>query len=220
MMTFTNEQNISLDFYQEVAQSTTANIWKRLFDILVAIIVTISVLMWLIPVIGLLIKLTSPGPVLFIQLRTGLNGKPFRCLKLRTMVHKQEYKTFKQTTFNDSRVTSIGQWLRRTNLDEMPQFLNVLMGHMSVVGPRPHAIEHDAEFWYSLPNYEKRYIILPGITGLAQVRGARGITDDSRKMQHRLRYDLFYIKTRSLGQDAQICWWTVKSMFIKDPNAW
>ncbi|MBC3787153.1 lipopolysaccharide/colanic/teichoic acid biosynthesis glycosyltransferase [Spirosoma sp. LMG 31448] len=128
--------------------------------------------------------------------------------------------TFKQAVPNDKRVTNIGRFLRKTNLDEIPQFFNVLVGDMSIVGPRPHAIEHDANYWFILPDFEKRYTVLPGITGLAQVRGARGVTDDQKvKMQHRLRYDLFYIKKYTLLHDIQICWWTLKSTLKGDKNA-
>ncbi len=110
---------------------------KRTFDLLVASIVTITVLIWLVPLLALLIKSTSPGPIMFVQMRTGRDGKPFRCLKFRTMTYERN-AAFKQASRNDLRVTRIGRILRKTNLDEMPQFLNVLLGDMSVVGPRPH----------------------------------------------------------------------------------
>ncbi len=222
MLTFPSVQVLQRDFDPVVYtnQPSTLNLEKRLFDLLVAGLVTVSVLLWLVPIVGLLIKCTSPGPILFVQWRTGLDGQPFRCFKFRTMVHNQQRTPFEQTVFRDSRVTRLGAWLRRTNLDEMPQFLNVLMGNMSVVGPRPHAIQHDSEFWFSLPGYDKRYTVLPGITGLAQVRGARGITDDVRKMEQRLRYDLFYIRKNSFWGDLQICWWTLESMFKGNSKAW
>ncbi len=221
-LTFTNVPNIQFDFDQKLDRPVSYGLWKWLFDVVVASIVTVCILTWMIPVVGLLIKLTSPGPILFVQWRTGRYGQAFRCFKFRTMLHNGAHGqgTFRQTVYGDDRVTRIGQFLRKTNLDEMPQFLNVLIGDMSVVGPRPHAIQHDAEFWASLPNYAKRYAIPPGITGLAQVRGARGITDDVKKMEERLRYDLFYIRKKTLRHDVQICWWTVQSMFRGDPKAW
>lgn len=223
-LTFTNVPNIHLDLDQDLDfdQPISYGLRKWLFDVVVASIVVVCVLTWMMPIIGLLIKLTSPGPVFFVQWRTGRYGQPFRCFKFRTMHHNRAHGhvPFRQTAHGDTRVTRIGQFLRKTNLDEMPQFLNVLMGNMSVVGPRPHAIQHDAEFWFSLPNYPRRYSIPPGITGLAQVRGARGITDDIKKMEQRLRYDLFYIRKKTLFHDAQICWWTVASMFRGDPKAW
>lgn len=194
-------------------------ILKRCFDLLMASFVILFVLSWLIPILGLLIILESRGPMLFIQLRTGLNGRSFRCFKFRTMTYERN-ATFKQAVRNDHRITRIGGFLRRTNLDEMPQFVNVLLGDMSIVGPRPHAVQHDADYWTLLTEYHKRYEVRPGITGLAQVRGARGGTDQQVKMKHRLRYDLFYIKKRTLRQDLLICWWTLKLTLKGDKNAW
>ena len=192
---------------------------KRGFDIVVSVLVAISVLIWLIPLLGLLIKLSSPGPILFVQMRTGRKGQPFPCLKLRTMVHNPKAE-FVQAGRNDSRVTRIGKFLRKSNLDEMPQFLNVLAGHMSIVGPRPHPLPLDAKFWHSMPGYKGRYMVKPGITGLAQVRGARGETREVHKMMHRVRYDHLYIRRQSPWLDAKICWWTVQSTIKGSENAW
>ena len=195
------------------------SIYKRLFDLSLASLMTIAILIWLIPLVGLLIKLESKGPILFIQLRTGRNGKPFFCFKFRTMTHERN-AIFKQAIKDDDRVTRIGKFLRKTSIDEMPQFLNVLIGNMSIVGPRPHAIEHDANYWGVLKGYQNRYAALPGITGLAQVRGSRGITDKFVKINHRLQYDLFYIRKHTLLLDIKICWWTVTEMLKGDKNAW
>ncbi|WP_460954020.1 sugar transferase [Spirosoma litoris] len=192
---------------------------KRIFDICFSLVVTVFVLSWLIPVIGLLIVLGSRGPVLYIQKRTGLRGASFNCLKFRTMTYKPENE-FRQATKNDNRVTPLGRFLRKTNLDEMPQFLNVLLGEMSVVGPRPHALQHSAQFWNSMPEYRKRYRVKPGITGLAQVRGCRGETEILMKMQHRVRYDRFYNRKKSAGLDIWICWLTIKAMITGNKNAW
>ena len=192
---------------------------KRVFDVIIAISVTASVLIWLIPLLGLLIKLTSPGPALFVQLRTGRNGRVFPCLKFRTMTYARN-AGFKQATRNDQRVTRIGKFLRQSNLDEMPQFLNVLAGHMSVVGPRPHALPHDAQYWHTMPGYKDRYTVKPGITGLAQVRGARGETSETYKMKMRVQYDSLYIRRQSTRLDAKICWWTVKAALNGNRNAW
>ena len=126
---------------------------------------------------------------------------------------------FKQAKRNDPRVTQIGRWLRKSSLDELPQFLNVMMGDMSLVGPRPHPLQLDAQFWYEIPDYEKRYQIQPGITGLAQAKGFRGITDHPLKMKHRVKYDLFYLEHRSLALDMAICWWTIRSMAKGNENA-
>ncbi|QJW87996.1 sugar transferase [Spirosoma taeanense] len=222
MLTSIDIESIELDIAKEShhAYKLINNPWKRPFDLLLATLVTVGVLIWMIPLVGLLIKATSPGPVFFVQWRTGRNGRPFHCYKFRTMLHDHQNITFRQAVHNDARITTVGRWLRRTNLDEMPQFLNVLIGNMSLVGPRPHAIQHDAEFWFRLPNYHKRYDVLPGITGLAQVRGARGLTDNALKMKHRLQYDLFYIRKHSLWQDIVICWQTAIKMFGGNTNGW
>ncbi|GAB3784016.1 hypothetical protein GCM10028818_42890 [Spirosoma horti] len=192
---------------------------KRLFDIGFSFLICLFVLSWLIPMLGMAIRLNSPGPILFVQLRTGRRGQQFRCFKLRTMVSRPETE-FQQATKNDPRITKLGQVLRKTNLDELPQFLNVLLGDMSVVGPRPHPIPLDAKHWYTLPNYPERYAVKPGITGLAQVRGCRGETDTLQKMEHRVRLDRWYIAKRSIGLDLKICWWTVAKTLQGDSKAW
>ena len=191
---------------------------KRLFDIVVASLVILSLLIWFIPLIGLLIRLTSPGPILFIQLRTGRNGRPFRCLKFRTMTYQRDAE-FKQATKNDNRVTPIGRFLRKSNIDELPQVFNVLLGNMSIVGPRPHPIQLDAQHWHTLPGYPDRYAVKPGITGLAQVRGCRGETAQLIDMAHRVRLDRFYIRKRSIGMDLKICWCTAINMILGDKKA-
>jgi len=192
---------------------------KRLFDIGFSLLICLFVLSWLIPMLGMAIRINSPGPILFVQLRTGRKGRQFHCFKLRTMVSRPE-TVFQQATQNDPRVTKLGQVLRKTNLDELPQFLNVLLGDMSVVGPRPHPIPLDAKHWYTLPNYPERYAVKPGITGLAQVRGCRGETDTLQKMAHRVRLDRWYIARRSPVLDLKICWWTVTKMIQGDKKAW
>lgn len=192
---------------------------KRLFDLTVAGIVTITVLSWLIPLIALIIRLTSKGPALYVQVRSGQDGRQFQCLKFRTMTYNPQAK-FVQATRFDHRVTRVGRVLRRTNLDELPQFLNVLAGHMSIVGPRPHPLPLDAQYWDTMPGYAERYRVKPGITGLAQVRGCRGETSKPFQMAHRVRYDHLYIRRQSITLDARICWWTIKTALKGNPNAW
>jgi putative colanic acid biosysnthesis UDP-glucose lipid carrier transferase len=191
---------------------------KRLFDIVAVVILFVLILSWLMPVLSLLVYFSSPGPIFFKQFRTGLNGRIFYCYKFRSM-YVYGPDEFKQAQRDDPRVTKIGRWLRRTNLDELPQFLNVLMGDMSLIGPRPHPIQLDAEYCNEITDYQKRYRIIPGITGLAQAKGLRGITDHPLKMKHRVKYDLFYQEHRSLALDLAICWWTITSMFKGDENA-
>lgn len=202
----------------KISQPSATPFGKRCFDVVMASFVTMTVLIWLVPIIGTLIKLSSPGPVFFIQWRTGRNGRKFRCLKFRTM-RANQVAPFKQASANDPRITKIGAFLRKTNLDEMPQFLNVLLGDMSIVGPRPHAVEHDAQYWSVVPNFPARYLVKPGITGLAQTRGLRGEAG-LRDMEMRLKMDQWYIKKRSAMLDAKICWWTVEKMIKGDEKAY
>lgn len=192
---------------------------KRIFDLCFSLLVTLTILSWMIPLMGIIIRLTSKGPILYVQKRTGYRGIAFDCLKFRTMTHNPA-ASFAQAIKNDNRVTPVGRFLRRTNLDEMPQFLNVLKGDMSIVGPRPHALPHSAQYWNTMPDYRKRYRVKPGITGLAQVRGCRGETDALIKMQHRVKYDRFYNRKKSPLLDVWICWLTVKSMVKGNVNAW
>ncbi|MGV3558428.1 sugar transferase [Larkinella arboricola] len=207
--------------YYVVSETTTKKsqpVAKRCFDIIVSLLVAIFILSWLLPLIGLLIRLESKGPVLFVQLRSGINGRPFPCLKFRTMKH-QKNASFKQATQNDIRITKIGRILRKTNLDELPQVLNVLAGHMSVVGPRPHPIPLDVQYLPLIPEYKHRFAVKPGITGLAQSKGFRGETSELNQMRHRVRYDVWYTKYSSILLDIKICWWTIEKMVKGDENA-
>ncbi|MBO0933184.1 sugar transferase [Fibrella aquatilis] len=202
----------------DVQQTWYTQYGKRIFDVAVALLVCVFVLSWLFPLMGLAICACSPGPALFIQERTGRRGTVFGCFKFRTMRHQAD-ATFRQATASDSRVTAIGRFLRKTNLDELPQFLNVLLGDMSIVGPRPHAVAHDAQYWASISNYRYRYTVKPGITGLAQVRGARGEAC-LMKMRHRVKYDLHYMKRQSLLFDVYLCWATARQMLTGCTNAY
>jgi lipopolysaccharide/colanic/teichoic acid biosynthesis glycosyltransferase len=160
---------------------------------------------------ALAIKLDSPGPVLFRQTRHGLGREPFRILKFRSMTATEEDGPVRQATREDARVTRVGRWLRRFNIDELPQLLNVIRGDMSLVGPRPHAIAHDQVFEGQLPYYTRRYRVRPGLTGWAQVNGLRGPTDTREKIERRVRYDLDYIARRSHWLDLKILVLTVVS---------
>jgi putative colanic acid biosynthesis UDP-glucose lipid carrier transferase len=181
---------------------------KRLEDIvlgtLILMIITIPML-----IIGTWIKLTSPGPVLFRQRRYGLNGEVIRVLKFRSMTVTEDGAVIKQATEGDARVTKLGAFLRRTNLDELPQFLNVIEGSMSIVGPRPHAVAHNELYRRKIQGYMLRHKVKPGITGWAQVNGWRGETDTLEKMEKRIEHDLDYIRNWSLLWDLQIIFMTV-----------
>lgn len=166
------------------------------------------------------VKLSSPGPVFFKQLRHGWDGRPIKVYKFRTMVvHEERRGQVTQASRGDTRVTRVGAFLRRTSLDEIPQFINVLQGRMSVVGPRPHAIEHNHYYMDRIDSYMQRHKVKPGITGWAQVNGLRGETDTLEKMQRRVEHDLFYIDNWSLGFDLRIILMTVLRGFV-DPNAY
>jgi putative colanic acid biosysnthesis UDP-glucose lipid carrier transferase len=182
---------------------------KRLFDICFSLCVIFFVLSWLFPIIALLIKFKSKGSVLFLQDRIGLKGKKFSCFKFRTMSVQENGSVVEQAKRDDDRVTKVGAFLRRTNLDEMPQFFNVLMGDMSVVGPRPHAVAHDIEFQSRKEAYVLRQYMKPGITGWAQVNGWRGPTDTYQKISGRTEFDLWYFHHGSIFLDIKIVFLTL-----------
>jgi putative colanic acid biosynthesis UDP-glucose lipid carrier transferase len=166
-------------------------------------------------VLAIGIKLTSPGPVFFRQIRKGVDGQPFGIYKFRSMtVHHEAHGQLTQASRNDSRVTKLGSFMRRTSLDELPQFLNVLLGQMSVVGPRPHAVEHDDLYKDQVYGYMHRYRIKPGITGWAQVNGYRGATTKVEKMEARVKFDLFYIQNWSFWFDMKIVFITIFKGFV------
>ena len=190
-------------------------LWPKLvFDRLFALAVLIPLLPLFI-VLGIAVKLSSPGPVLFRQKRKGVDGREFEIFKFRTMrVHNEEAGVVRQASRNDSRVTKVGAFLRRTSLDELPQFINVLFGQMSVVGPRPHAIEHDNLYKDLVDGYMYRYRIRPGITGWAQVNGYRGETRKVEKMEARVKFDLFYIQNWTFWFDIKIILITLVKGFV------
>ncbi|WP_016913338.1 undecaprenyl-phosphate glucose phosphotransferase [Vreelandella stevensii] len=196
-----------------------ARVVKRAEDIIVGSLISLMILPVCIA-IALAIKFTSPGPVLFKQHRTGSNGKVFKVYKFRSMkVHQEKEGVVTQATKNDNRLTPIGAFLRRTSLDELPQFYNVLQGRMSIVGPRPHALAHNEYYKELVESYMRRHKVKPGITGWAQVNGLRGETDTLEKMQRRVEYDLWYIDNWSVWLDLKIIFMTVFKGF-KHTNAY
>lgn len=187
---------------------------KRIEDLVLAIPLSV-LLLPLIAVIGLLIKLDSRGPVLFRQVRLGMGNRSFSIAKFRTMYHDPGPEVdVPQAQRNDPRVTRVGRFLRRTSLDELPQLLNVLKGEMSLIGPRPHALPHNAQFSKAIEGYWYRHRIRPGITGLAQISGFRGETDTVEKLQSRIQYDLEYIERWSVLLDLKILAMTVVACFL------
>lgn len=192
---------------------------KRGLDLVVSSLVIIFILSWLVPLLAILIKLESKGPVFFKQLRSGKNNMPFWCVKFRTL-HINKESDNKQVTKNDKRVTRLGRILRKTNLDEMPQFLNVFTGHMSVVGPRPHMLKHTEEFFALHNKYMIRHFVKPGVTGLAQVKGFRGEIRNPEFLRKRVEHDLLYLENWSLEEDLRIIVATIFVTFKGDKNAY
>jgi len=194
----------------------TQNLLKTVEDIVLASLALLLASPIMI-VTALAIKLESPGPVFFRQARTGWDGKEFKIWKFRSMrVHTPEQGTVKQATKDDPRVTRVGRFIRRTSIDELPQFFNVLAGQMSMVGPRPHAVQHNQEYSSQIDAYLARHRIKPGITGLAQVRGFRGETAELEAMEMRVRYDMEYINNWSLWLDLTILVRTAFTLFGKN----
>jgi putative colanic acid biosysnthesis UDP-glucose lipid carrier transferase len=199
-------------------------IYKRVFDILLSLFAIVFILSWLCPIISIIIKLTSRGPVFFKQERWGLNNKTITCLKFRTMVANSkdvdENGNYLQARKNDPRVTRIGKFLRKTNLDELPQLFNVLLGSMSIVGPRPHPVPLNITSKDSVEKYMMRHWVKPGITGWAQVHGYRGETRDKFLMKKRVKYDLWYIEHWTFWLDLQIIVQTLVNMVKGEKNAY
>ena len=185
-----------------------SRIAKRLFDLVVSILAILLLFWWLFPIIALLIKFSSKGPVFFIQTRTGINNKPFKLIKFRSM-ELNEQADIRQATFNDPRTTTIGKFLRKTNIDELPQFFNVLIGNMSVIGPRPHMLKHSEEYSGLIDHFLYRQYVKPGLSGWAQVNGFRGETDELWKMEKRVEYDVEYIENWNFWLDIRIIWLTL-----------
>ncbi|HKR07417.1 MAG TPA: undecaprenyl-phosphate glucose phosphotransferase [Bacteroidia bacterium] len=220
-------RKVKIDFYEKVPvislrreplESFVNRVTKNLFDLFFSLSVILLVFPWLFPAIALAIKLSSKGPVFFKQKRSGKNNEEFSCLKFRTMRVNNEADE-RQATKNDKRITGIGKILRQTNLDELPQFFNVLFGQMSVVGPRPHMLRHTQQYSKMFDTFMVRHLIKPGITGWAQVHGFRGATEDSKKMGKRVEYDVWYIENWSLLLDFKIILLTVYNMMRGEENA-
>lgn len=176
---------------------------KRTFDIVFSSAVIILILSWLTPIIALIIKLESKGPVFFKQSRNGFNYEEFYCYKFRSMA-LNEKAHLKQATKNDQRITRFGRFIRKTSIDELPQFFNVLIGDMSVVGPRPHMVSHTNDFAKRIDKFMVRHFVKPGITGLAQIKGFRGEIEEDKDIINRVKYDIFYIENWSLLLDIRI----------------
>lgn len=208
-----------LTIRQEPLSKTRNKILKRAFDLIVSGVFIVTCFWWIYLIVAIITKITMPGPVLFKQKRNGLLGEEFYCLKFRSM-KVNEYADILQATKDDPRKTKWGDIMRRTNIDELPQFLNVFMGTMSVVGPRPHMVRHTEEYSALIDKYMVRHWVKPGITGWAQVRGARGETKELWQMENRIKKDVWYVENWSLWLDIRIMYLTVRNAIMGDKQAY
>jgi putative colanic acid biosysnthesis UDP-glucose lipid carrier transferase len=216
---FKTDSDFVIKRYSENLLDSSQILSKRALDIVLSSLFLALVGIWLFPLIAILIKLDSKGPVMYKQLRDGQYNSKFLCLKFRTMSHNPE-DNFKQAVKHDPRITKIGAFLRKTSLDELPQLINVLTGEMSLVGPRPHAVEMNRDCREKYENYMLRHLVKPGITGLAQSKGYRGEIKNQFDMISRLKLDLFYIEKWSFGLDIIIILNTIHSILFKNENAY
>ncbi|MES2775197.1 MAG: undecaprenyl-phosphate glucose phosphotransferase [Bacteroidota bacterium] len=227
-ISFFVKKKVRVDYMNEIPIISLRNepledlgnrIKKRGFDIVVSTFVILFFLSWMIPLIGLLIWLESKGPIFFMQARSGKDNKSFPCLKFRSMKPNDKANEL-QAKKNDARVTKTGKFLRRTSLDEFPQFLNVFIGNMSIVGPRPHMLKHTDEYSLLVKQYMVRQFLKPGITGWAQVNGYRGETQTVDQMQKRVEHDLWYLENWNPWLDLRIIFLTVFNTIKGEKNAY
>lgn len=196
----------------------TNRVIKRLFDVFFSSFIIVFILSWVLPILAIIIKLDSRGPIFFKQLRNGEEGREFLCIKLRSM-RTDNPDEQRQASRNDDRITRVGRFIRKTNLDELPQFFNVLFGEMSIVGPRPHMVQHNQLYAALIDTYQLRHMVKPGITGWAQVRGFRGETKNADQMRRRVICDVWYMENWSIFLDIYIILLTGYRMVAGDRNA-
>lgn len=208
-----------LSLRPEPLENLDSRITKRCFDMAFSIIVIFGLLSWLVPLIAILIKIDSKGPVFFTQLRSGKNNSPFLCYKFRSLRVNKDADD-KQVTMDDARFTRLGKFLRKSNLDELPQFINVLRGEMSVVGPRPHMLKHTEEYSKMLNHYMIRHFVKPGVTGWAQINGYRGEIKKKKDLLGRIDYDIWYMENWSMWLDLKIILLTAYRSIRGDENAY
>jgi exopolysaccharide biosynthesis polyprenyl glycosylphosphotransferase len=195
----------------EPLQDEMNRMYKRVFDVIFSSFVILLIFPLIFPIIAIIIKLSSKGPVFFKQIRSGINNEDFICYKFRSMAVNKDSDSL-QATKNDMRLTKIGKFIRKTNIDEFPQFLNVFKGEMSIVGPRPHMVKHTGEYSKIIENYMVRQLVKPGITGAAQAYGFRGETKTTQDMKNRVEYDVWYLENWSLLLDVKLILLTVWNM--------
>jgi putative colanic acid biosynthesis UDP-glucose lipid carrier transferase len=207
-----SQRTISLD-------ESLHKIIKRIFDIIFSILIIVGILSWLIPILAIIIRIDSKGPLFFVQKRNGLNNREFNCFKFRSM-EINELADIEQVSKNDVRITRVGKFIRKTSIDELPQFFNVLFGNMSVVGPRPHMVSHTNMYAERIDKFMVRHFIKPGITGLAQTKGFRGEVETDKDIINRVRYDIFYIEKWSILLDLKIILSTIYNTLKGDKKAY
>lgn len=221
-------RNLKLDYYGYIPILSLRSIplddvvnqmIKRAFDIVFSFFIIIFVLSWLTPILAFFIKKESKGPVFFMQMRNGLNYKEFNCYKFRSM-RPNEDADIEQVSKNDPRITNIGRFMRKTSIDELPQFLNVFLGEMSVVGPRPHMVSHTEMYAAKIDKFMVRHFIKPGITGLAQTNGFRGEVESDQDIIYRVKYDIFYMENWSLLLDVKIIFMTLYNAIKGEEKAY
>ena len=219
IMNYREEKDFIINSYSLNYLDTIQVNSKRFTDLLLCGLFLLTIGWWLFTIIAVCISLESSGPVIFRQLRHGRNNRPFYCYKFRTMKFDPSRK-FYQAQKNDPRITRVGRFLRATSLDELPQIFNVLLGEMSIVGPRPHALPMNRQYSEKIQRFMCRHMVKPGITGLAQAKGFRGEIKDEKDIHFRLAYDLFYIKKWSLWFDFGIIIMTLKCLLYNNDNAY
>jgi putative colanic acid biosynthesis UDP-glucose lipid carrier transferase len=221
-------RNLILDYYGYIPIISLRNfpldipsniITKRVFDFIFSIIIIVGILSWLIPILAIIIKLESKGPVFFKQRRNGLNYHEFYCYKFRSM-NLNDIADLEQVSKNDERITKVGHYIRKTSIDELPQFFNVLLGEMSVVGPRPHMVSHTEMYSKRVDKFMVRHFIKPGITGLAQTNGFRGEVENDKDIIDRVKQDIFYLENWSLFLDIKIIFITIFKTLKGDEKAY
>ncbi|TRX20857.1 undecaprenyl-phosphate glucose phosphotransferase [Flavobacterium franklandianum] len=226
---YTKSNRVQITFYgngnvpvlmlrKEPLEIPLYRIIKEFFDFCFCLFVILFIFPWLFPILIVLIKVNSPGPIFFVQKRSGRDNQSFNCYKFRTM-YVNDAANEVQARQNDARITRVGAFLRRTSMDELPQFLNVLVGNMSVVGPRPHMLSHTEQYSELINNFLVRHYAKPGITGWAQVNGFRGETKELADMENRVEHDIWYIENWSFLLDIKIIWLTVVNVFQGEKNA-
>ncbi|MHB8209251.1 exopolysaccharide biosynthesis polyprenyl glycosylphosphotransferase [Mucilaginibacter sp.] len=215
---FIEDTAIIISLREEPLDDLSAQIMKRIFDVVISSFIVLFILSWLLPILAILIKIDSLGPVFFTQARSGKNNVPFKVIKLRTLKENPEADRL-QVTRNDLRITRLGHFLRKTNLDELPQFFNVLTGDMSIVGSRPHMLKHTEEYSKIYNNYMVRHFTKPGITGWAQVNGYRGEIKKPEQLKKRIEHDIWYMENWNIWLDFKIVYLTILKTIGGDKNA-